>query len=213
MSEGDSRVWAALLLLGAYHGINPGMGWLFAVALGLQEKNSASVWRALPPLAVGHGAAIGAVVALAGLAQRVLPLPAVKVAVAAILLAFGLYRLVRHWHPRGSGMQVGFADLTLWSFLMASGHGAGFMLLPFLFGLSPHQGHGAVQLASSAAPGAVAGFSAVVLHTAGYLLVTGVAAWVVYKKLGVALLRKAWLNLDLLWTVALLGTAVFTLVL
>ena len=213
MSEGDSRIWAALLLLGAYHGINPGMGWLFAVALGLQEKNSASVWRALPPLAVGHGAAIGAVVALAGLAQRVLPLPAVKVAVAAILLAFGLYRLVRHWHPRGSGMQVGFGDLTLWSFLMASGHGAGFMLLPFLFGLSHHQGHGAVQLASSAAPGAVAGFSAVVLHTAGYLLVTGVAAWVVYNKLGVALLRKAWLNLDLLWTVALLGTAVFTLVL
>jgi len=82
-----------------------------------------------------------------------------------------------------------------------------------LFGLSPHQGHGAVQLASSAAPGAVAGFSAVVLHTAGYLLITGVAAWVVYKKLGVALLRKAWLNLDLLWTGALLGTAVFTLVL
>jgi len=213
MSEGDSRIWAALLLLGAYHGINPGMGWLFAVALGLQEKNSASVWRALPPLAVGHGAAIGAVVALAGLAQRVLPLPAVKVAVAAILLAFGLYRLVRHWHPRGSGMQVGFGDLTLWSFLMASGHGAGFMLLPFLFGLSPHQKHRAVQLASSAAPGAVAGFSAVVLHTAGYLLITGVAAWVVYKKLGVALLRKAWLNLDLLWTGALLGTAVFTLVL
>ncbi len=216
MSEGDSWIWAMLLLLGAYHGINPGMGWLFAVALGLQEKNSASVWRALPPLAVGHGLAIGAVVALAGLARRTLPLPTVKVAVAAILLAFGLYRLVRHWHPRGSGMQVGFADLTLWSFLMASGHGAGFMLLPFLFGLSPHQGHGghgAVHLASSAAPGTAIGFSAVALHTAGYLLVTGAAAWIVYRKLGVALLRKAWLNLDLLWTVALLGAAVLTLVL
>jgi hypothetical protein len=212
MIEGDSWFWATLLLLGAYHGINPGMGWLFAVALGLQEKNSASVWRALPPLAIGHGLAIGAAVVLGGLAQRVLPLPTVKVAVAAILLAFGFYRLVRHWHPRGSGMRVSFGDLTLWSFLMASAHGAGFMLLPFMFGLS-HQGHGAVQLASSTAPGAVTGFSAVVLHTAAYLLVTGVAAWIVYKKVGVALLRKAWLNLDLLWTVALLGAAVFTLVL
>lgn len=213
MNEGDAWIWATLLLLGAYHGINPGMGWLFAVALGMQEKNSQAVWRALPPLAVGHGLAIGAVVALAGLAQSVLPLSTVKIAVALVLLAFGLYRLARHWHPRGSGMQVGFADLTLWSFLMASAHGAGFMLLPFFFELAPHRGHGEVQLAMSAAPGAGTGLSAVVVHTAGYLMVTGVAAWIVYTKLGLALLRKAWLNLDLIWALALLATAVLTLVL
>ena len=213
MSEGDSWLWATLLFLGAYHGINPGMGWLFAVALGMQEKNSRAVWRALPPLAVGHGLAIGAVVALAGLAQWVFSLSIVKIAVAVILGAFGLYRLARHWHPRGSGMQVGFGDLTLWSFLMASAHGAGFMLLPFLFEFSPHDGHGEMQLATSAVLGAGTGLSAVVLHTAGYLMVTGLAAWIVYEKLGLALLRKAWLNLDLLWAFALLATAGLTLLL
>ncbi|MBI2956691.1 MAG: hypothetical protein HYY26_05205 [Acidobacteria bacterium] len=213
MSEGDSWLWATLVLLGAYHGINPGMGWLFAVALGMQERNRRSVWRALPPLAVGHGLAIGAVVALAGLAQWVLPLGTLKIGVAVILAAFGLHRLVRHWHPRGSGMLVGFGDLTIWSFLMASAHGAGFMLLPFLFQLSPHGEHAEVHLAAGAAAGAGTGLAAVLIHTAGYLLVTGLAAWIIYTKLGVAILRKAWLNLDLLWALVLLATAALTLVL
>jgi len=213
MSEGDSWIWATLFFLGAYHGINPGMGWLFAVALGMQEKRAASVWRALPPLALGHGLAIAAVVALAGLTQLVVPLNLLKIGVAVVLGVFGLYRLVRHWHPRGSGMQVGFGDLTLWSFLMASAHGAGFMLLPFLFELSPHAEHGAAQASSGVGPGVATGLTAVTLHTAGYLLVTGVAAWIVYTRLGVAMLRKAWLNLDLLWALALLGTAALTLAL
>lgn len=65
--------WIVLVCLGAFHGINPGMGWLFAVALGLQEKSQRAVRRALLPIALGHAAAIGAVVLVVGLLQAVLP--------------------------------------------------------------------------------------------------------------------------------------------
>lgn len=211
MSETGSWPWAALFLLGAYHGINPGMGWLFAVALGMQEQSSRAVWEALGPISVGHALSVGLVVALAGLVQAILPLSAIKIAVAVILLAFGFYHLLRHRHPRYGGMQIGCVDLTIWSFLMASAHGAGLMVLPVLFGM--HRGDSSagstisqhhVQLSSMG--GSATSLAAVLVHTLGYLVVTGLVAWVVYGKLGLALLRKTWLNLDLIWAVALLVT-------
>ncbi len=203
-----------MLLLGAYHGINPGMGWLFAVALGVQERSSAAVGRSLLPIALGHGLAIGTVVLLAVLLGTVIPLTYLKVAVALILLGFGVYCLFRQRHPRGGGMRVGFRDLTSWSFLMASAHGAGFMLLPLLLGSSVEAAHSAhagsgVTVHALATP--MAGVIATVVHTMGYLAVTGIVAWVVYTKLGLALLRKAWINLHLIWAVALIVSAAFTL--
>ena len=203
-----------MLLLGAYHGINPGMGWLFAVALGLQERSSAAVGRSLVPIALGHGLAIGTVVLLAVLLGTVIPLTYLKVAVALILFGFGVYCLFRQHHPRGGGMRVGFRDLTSWSFFMASAHGAGFMLLPVLLGSSEGTAHSAhagswAGVHSLATP--MAGLMATVVHTMGYLAVTGLVAWVVYKKLGLALLRKAWINLHLIWAVALMVSAAFTL--
>ena len=121
-----------MVALGAYHGINPGMGWLFAVALGMQQGRASGVWRALPPIALGHAAAVGVVVAIAAIAQVVIPREALKVGIAATLVTLGGYRLWRHRHPRFGGMQVGFRDLVIWSFLMASAHGAGVMVLPFV---------------------------------------------------------------------------------
>jgi len=199
-----------MLVLGAYHGINPGMGWLFAVALGMQERSSAAVGRSLVPIALGHGLAIGAVVALAVFLGTVIPLVYLKVLVAAILLGFGVYCLIRQRHPRGGGMRVGFRDLTSWSFFMASAHGAGFMLLPVLLGAAGsggHEGHGG-HVHSMASP--MAGVIATAVHTAGYLAVTGLVAWVVYRWLGLELLRKAWINLHLVWAVALIISAAFT---
>lgn len=203
-----------MLLLGAYHGINPGMGWLFAVALGMQEHSAAAVGRALLPIALGHALAIGSVVAVAILLGTVVPLTYFKFGVALILLGFGVYVLFRQRHPRGGGMRVGFRDLAIWSFLMATAHGAGFMLIPVLLESSAeavqisHAGHG-MHAHSVATP--MAGLEATAVHTMGYLAVTGLVAWVVYKKLGLALLRKAWINLHLIWAVALLISAVFTL--
>jgi hypothetical protein len=209
--------WAALFLLGAYHGLNPGMGWLFAVALGMQQKRSSAVWQAIVPIAAGHFVAIGVVVAAAAIAGAVLPLLYVKIAAACVLFAFGIYRLVRKSHPRWGGMQIGFRDLCIWSFLMASAHGAGFMLLPILLKMSAV--HGATAgLGDSAHHLHMLGFAtpwtapiALLVHTLGYLLVTGLIAFVVYEKVGLEVLRKSWVNLDLIWAVALIVTALFTL--
>ena len=216
MNLGQPSAWVALFLLGAYHGINPAMGWLFAVALGMQKKSSRAVWLSLLPIATGHGAAIGLVVAAGVLAKAALPMKYLKLVVACILFAFGLYRLFRRAHPRGAGMQVGFRDLSIWSFLMASAHGAGFMLLPVFLGMStmasapgPHVSGLLPPIASSPAPWI--GLIAVIVHTTGYLLVTGLVAFVVYEKAGLSLLRKAWVNLDLIWALALMATAVLTI--
>jgi len=209
--------WGALFFLGAWHGINPAMGWLFAVALGMQKKSRRAVWQSLLPIAAGHALAIGFVVAVAAVAHVILPSNYLKIAVICILLAFGFYRLLRNRHPRWGGMQVGFRDLSIWSFLMASAHGAGFMLLPVLLGMSATQSatHPAgsaphVYMAEFAGPWL--GVIAVIVHTSGYLLVTGVVACLVYERFGLALLRKAWLNFDLVWAVALMATAAFALV-
>src|SRR5215467_13816882 len=128
--------WNPMFLLGAFHGINPGMGWLFAVALGMQRGSARGVWRALPPIALGHLVAVAAVVLAAVLLELVIPLFILKITIASALITFGVYRLWRHRHPRFGGMQVGFCDLSIWSFLMASAHGAGLMVLPFVMKFS-----------------------------------------------------------------------------
>ena len=205
--------WTAMLMLGAYHGINPGMGWLFAVALGMQRRSVRGVWRALPPIALGHAVAVGTVVAAAALAGIVVPMHVLRAVIAAMLIALGSYRLWRHRHPRFGGMQVNFRDLTVWSFLMAFAHGAGFMVLPWVMRMPAdvsaagnHAGHAMSMSAASA----WAGMLAVGVHTVTYLGVMTLAALIVYRKLGLAFLRTAWLNLDWVWAGALVvaGAAV-----
>jgi hypothetical protein len=213
--------WLAVFGLGLFHGINPAMGWLFAVALGLQEQKRAAVLRALPPIALGHALSIGIIIAAVLVARISLPHRALKIAAAAILFGFGLYRLLRSRHPNWVGMQVGFGDLTLWSFVMASAHGAGLMLIP-LFLSSPaargghhigsHPGNEQVcawEFANFSTPSLLT--SSVVVHTMGYLLMTAFVAILVYEKLGVGMLRRAWFNVDLVWMLALMITGAFIL--
>ena len=210
--------WLAVFGLGMFHGINPAMGWLFAVALGLQEQKRAAVLRALPPIALGHALSIGIIITVVLLARVAVPPRTLKIAAAAILFTFGLFRLLRSRHPNWVGMRVGFGDLTLWSFVMASAHGAGLMLVPFFLpspsGEESHH-HGAHQMhawafANFSAPSLL--IAAVVIHTLGYLAITALVAIVVYENLGVAILRHAWFNIDLLWMLALMITGVFILV-
>jgi hypothetical protein len=202
-----------MVLLGVYHGINPGMGWLFAVALGMQEKRGSAVARALVPIAIGHAMAIAVVVLAAAFLGMVLPLMAIRYSVAALLVSLGIYSLVGHRHPRWVRMQVGFRDLTIWSFLMASAHGAGLMVLPVLLGSSTVEA--ANQMAAhrhvAAATSPLAGMLATLVHTAAYLAVTGILAWVVYLRLGLALLRKTWVNFNLVWGAALAVTGLCTI--
>jgi hypothetical protein len=202
-----------MVLLGAYHGLNPGMGWLFAVALGMQEQKGSAVARALVPIGVGHAVAIGIVVLAAALLGMALPLMAIRYCVATLLVGLGIHCLVGHRHPRWVRMQVGFRDLTTWSFLMATAHGAGLMVLPVLLGGSTVEavnqmaGHHHVVTAT----GPLVGMLATVVHTAAYLAVTGILAWVVYRRFGLALLRKTWFNFNLVWGAALVATGLCTL--
>lgn len=209
--------WAALLLLGAAHGLNPGMGWLFAVARGLQEKDRKAVWSALLPLATGHALAIALAVGIAAAVGLVLPTGEIKWIVAATLLALGVVRLRRHRHPRGMGMRVDNRDLTIWSFLMATAHGAGLMALPFVLAMAPGttmsgMTHGVHVMGFTQSATLSTGLLATAAHTAGYLVVLALMAALVYERLGLRMLRTAWINLDLIWAGALACTAVLTVV-
>ena len=199
---------AGLLALGAFHGVNPGMGWLFAVALGMQERRRAAVCRAMMPLALGHALAIAATLAVAAAVGAVVPLRAIRWVVAGVLLALGVSRFFRHGHPRWVGMQVSMKDLTVWSFLMASAHGAGLMVLPLVLG-EAGPSHCAMHAAQA---GAWSAAFATMIHSAGYLVATAAVALVVFEKLGLGLLRTAWFNLDLVWAAALMVTGLATLV-
>jgi hypothetical protein len=177
------------------------------------------VWRSLGPLALGHALAIGATLLIAAALGIVIPLSWMKWAAAAALLGFGLVHLLRHGHGRRSGMRVGPRDMTVWSFLVASAHGAGLMALPVVLRLTTvrtaHAMNGAADHGShlelALLPGADAlALLATLVHTAGYLTVAGSVAWVVYAKLGLRRLRSVWLNLDFIWAVALIVTAVLT---
>lgn len=206
-------MFVSIMLLGAFHGINPGMGWLFAVALGLQAGSGRAVVRALGPLALGHACAIAVALAVGAALGIVLPLAWLRWIAACALLALGVFGLLRHVHPRGGGMQVGPKDITMWSFLIASAHGAGLMVLPFalrLFEPSDGTAHASHLTSITLDSGQAAGALATLLHTASYLAVTGAIAWLVYKKLGLRLLRSAWINLNQIWAVALIVTAVAT---
>ena len=209
---GSTALWL-MLLLGAYHGLNPGMGWLFAVALGMQEQKGSAVSRALIPIALGHALAVGSVALAAAFLGMALPLDAIRYAVAAILFVLGISSLIGHYHPRWVRMRVGFRDLTVWSFLMASAHGAGLMVVPVLLGSSAVEAAGQMAgLHHGSAASPLAALLATGVHTAAYLAVTGLVAWLVYTKVGLAILRKAWLNLNLIWAAALVVTSLITLV-
>jgi hypothetical protein len=207
--------WDVLIVLGAYHGLNPGMGWLFAVARGLQERRRSAVWHSFLPIALGHEAAIGVVVALVIVAQLLVAPEALRIAGAIGLFGFALYRLWRRTaHPRGFGMRIGMRGLFGWSFLMSSAHGAGLMLVPILLHLSSGGAGGNADMSLIAYTTAFSpwqGLAAATVHTLALLAVMALIAIVVYERFGVAFLRRAWLNVDLIWTVTLLIAGVITL--
>jgi hypothetical protein len=195
------------------------MGWLFAVALGLQEQRRSAVLQALPPVAVGHAAAVLVAVVAIGVAGMVVPFDVVRYVCGGALIVFGLYKLLRRRHPRWVGMRVGFRDLTWWSFLMASAHGAGLMLIPIVLRLSSSSGqegahahttHGGAIMSGSA--GVIADLAVVGVHTSAMFVVMGLVAVVVYEKLGVMILKRTWINLDLVWAGALVAAGLITLV-
>lgn len=192
--------WLALAGLGLFHGLNPAMGWLFAVALGLHRGSRWVVLGALPPIALGHALSIGLVAIAVLTLGTVVDLGMVRVAGGVLLVAWAIYHwLYGHRHRVRVGMTAGFAGLALWSFLMASAHGAGLMLVPALIPLCQAEpvrdaGPLALSLAATAA------------HTGAMLAATGAIALLVYDLVGLEVLRRGWINFDLVWDVMLLAT-------
>jgi len=217
-----TNAWAAagaLLSLGALHGLNPGMGWLFAVALGTQQRDRRAVWRALGPLALGHALAIAVAVAIALGLGVVVPSAGVRWGAATLLIGLGAWQLRGHRHAGLGRWRVGLRasgrELTVWSFIVATAHGAGLMAAPFALRAVQSGSLGHADHASHASPSLATVVSvdwptlwATSVHTAGYLLVTAALAVVVYERAALHLLRRAWINVDLVWAAALVLTGV-----
>jgi hypothetical protein len=201
-------------LLGAYHGLNPAMGWLFAVGLGMQDRDRRSVLRALPPIAAGHELAIALVAALVvGLGALADPRP-LHLGAAAALIGFGVFRFLKpRAHPRWTTMRVTRGELTWWSFLMSSAHGAGLMVAPVLLGsggaetATAHAGHDHPAATMGMGEAALA----ITVHVGAMLAVMAVVALVVYEKVGLTFLRRAWINSDQFWAGAFVAAGVVTL--
>jgi len=199
--------WIALAALGAWHGLNPGMGWLFAVSLGLQNRSRAAIFQAMCAIALGHAISVFAIIGLAFLVGQYISTTWFAMAAALSLAGMGSWRLLRGRHPRWVGMRVSFRDLTWWSCLMASAHGAGLMLLPvFVIG-----GGGWCRLSASSSSQSAISFAglynsipAVCLHSISQFVVAGIVAWLVYDVVGLAILRKSWFNADLVWSCSLI---------
>ena len=212
-----TAAWLTLAGLGAYHGVNPAMGWLFAVSRGMQERSRRAVLRSLVPIAIGHEMSIALVAALVVGLEVVTDSSTLRIVAAAVLFGFGIFRFVKpHAHFRWTSMRVSDRELTLWSFLMSTAHGAGIMVAPVLIGLegsidrSGAQAHDRADLSlldASIGVGAVG----IALHVLAMLAVMGVVAVLVYDRLGLKVLRTAWINTDGLWAGAFVLAAFITL--
>jgi hypothetical protein len=189
----------AVTALGVFHGLNPAMGWLFAVAVGLQRGSRRALLSALPPIALGHAAAVGLALLVVTELETFVSEWTLRLGGFALLAVFAWWRFVRpHAHTRWVTMRVGGRELVAWSFLMSTAHGAGLMLFPFAVSAHVH---------AAVAP------QVVVLHTLAMLVVAAAAAVVVYEVVGVRILRRGWVNLDRVWAYALGAGAAATLVL
>jgi hypothetical protein len=201
--------WLVLIGLGAFHGLNPAMGWLFAVALGLYRHSRRVVLVSLIPIALGHAAAIAVVVYAVIVVGMAIDPATFRVLSGALLIGWGLYHLLYgHRHRLRIGLSTGLVGLAAWSFVMATAHGAGAMLIPVLMPLAQVGEHAHHLPATSSLWVATL---AVLVHSLAMLVTTGTVALIVYQWVGLDFLRRGWINLDLVWTAALIGMGLWLL--
>lgn len=212
-----ATLWLAIIAIGVYHGVNPAMGWPIAVANGMSVRRADAVFMTVLPLAGGHFAAMAMVlVPFAWLTWYVEWSRALRLGAGALVLAFGVFKLIERRHPRALA-RIRPTQLAWWSFLMATAHGAGLMLVPFMLGLcvaAPpamdavaagtvrDPGHATMMnlLAQSNVAGAV---MVAAVHTLAMMTAGLAMAWAVYRYLGLQFIRRAWLNLDVVWGASL----------
>jgi hypothetical protein len=204
--------WLTLVGLGAYHGLNPAMGWLFAVSRGMQERSRRAVLRSLVPIAIGHEASIALVALLVlGLSTTTDP-KALRIGAAVALVAFGIFRFVKpRAHFRWTSMRVSDRELGMWSFLMSTAHGAGLMVAPVILGLRASQSGGHDDMAMLAGGPLHIAAVGLAVHVGAMVAVMGAIAYFVYVRVGLQVLRRAWLNTDQVWAGAFVLAGLVTL--
>jgi hypothetical protein len=216
------ELWLAVIALGAYHGLNPGMGWPLAVSNGMWAKREQAVFATFLPLAGGHFLAMAAALLPFALFLAYLDWSqTIRIAAGGIVAAFGVYKLVNRRHPRIAA-RLGPRHLTLWSFLTATAHGAGLMLAPIALGLCS----GASETAASSGidrgheamtelmrSGIATSIAVSMVHTVAMVAAGGAMAWIVYRWAGLKLLRNTWLNLESVWAVSLIATGLVSVAL
>ncbi|WP_322510466.1 hypothetical protein [Chloroflexus sp.] len=211
MDQTTAWIWLSLFGLGLFHGLNPAMGWLFATGLGLQEGRAQAVIYALWPIAIGHAAAIALAAFVTTLIGYALPTNILLVLTGVVLLLFSGWRLLaRFRHPK-TRFRASAGELVWWSFLMASAHGAGLMVAPLLVAMGPavqHAHHGHMHHAPAMAGSLLDATLAVIVHTAGMFVAMAAIALLVYYVVGLEILRRAWINTDLVWVAVLAITGV-----
>jgi uncharacterized membrane protein (UPF0136 family) len=206
----SNAAWATLAVLGVYHGVNPAMGWLFAVSRGMQERNRRAVFRSLVPIAIGHEASIALVAALVLLLSTSTDPMELRIGAATVLVGFGIFRFVKpRAHFRWTSMRVTDRELGMWSFLMSTAHGAGLMVAPVILGLRSSHNHDDMAMLSGG-PIDIAAVG-VAVHVAAMIAVMGTIAFVVYERVGLQILRKAWLNTDHVWAASFVLAGLVTL--
>jgi hypothetical protein len=202
--------WLVIAALGVYHGLNPAMGWLFAVALGLHRKSGEVVLISLVPIALGHAAAVAVALAAFLMLGLLIDRAVLTWLAAGVLIAWALWHaLYGHRQRLMVGMQTGLVGLFTWSFVMASAHGAGLMILPALIPLCTSGATSSPTLADTTMLPALAALG---VHTAAMLATITVISVTVYTWMGVAFLRRGWINFDLIWIGALLTSGIVLLV-
>lgn len=219
LSTSPGWTWVVVAGLGTFHGLNPAMGWLFAVALGLYQRSRRVVLLSLVPIALGHAMAAACVLA-AGLSLSMsIDHHALNRICGVILIGWAAWHALRGHRVRSRvGMQVKFAGLTAWSFVMSSVHGAGLMLIPALLPVCDGLAGNSSTLPSSASglltgvgPVVTVAVTALMIHTVAMLLTTGIVSLLVFDRFGLAFLRTKWVNVDLLWTASLAGCGIVQL--
>jgi hypothetical protein len=199
-------LWLAVIASGLYHGVNPGMGWPLVVSAGLMGRSRKDLAAALPPLAAGHILATLVILLPFALASALLQWQhEVRIVASVMVIAFGIFRLISRRHPRAL-VRIKPTQLALWSFAIATAHGAGLMLLPIYFGICsidrPNAAHQAASILMTQNLSMALLVS--VAHALAMVAAGGLIALLVYAWLGLKFLSLVWFNLDLTWAISLI---------
>ena len=212
-NDATAMLWLGVVVVGAYHGLNPAMGWPLAVANGLTARRGVAVLVTFVPLGAGHLLAMALVLVPFAMASWLMTWDReIRIGAGVLVVLFGVSRLFYRRHPRWM-MRVRPTQLLLWSMLMATAHGAALMLLPFLMGLCQAPvatavnstgafDHDSVMTLMRLSVGTAVAVS--LLHSVAMMISGLAAAWVVYRYVGLRMLRAAWLNLDIVWALSLI---------